>query len=97
MSFTFKRLSSSLLISIVNGLYNFQWMGWVELVSDGASRDILVLWDRRVELVEHYVGNFLVACHFKSVDDGIEWGFARVHGLIVDSHRHRVFTSHTKS
>lgn len=33
---------------------------------------ILVMWDKRaVELVDHYVVNFLVAYHFKSVDDGV--------------------------
>lgn len=29
------------------------------------------MWDRRVvNLVEEYVGEFLVACSFKNVDDG---------------------------
>lgn len=60
--------------SIVNSLWNFRWVGWVEFVLNGASEDILVMQDRRmVELVDNYVGNFLVACHFKSVDDGVEW------------------------
>lgn len=41
----------------------------------------IVMWDRRVvELLEHYVGKFLVACHFKSVNDGFEWAFASVYG-----------------
>lgn len=46
----------------------------------------MVMWDRRVvELVEHYVKNFLVAYHFKRVDNGVNWDFARVYGPNVDS------------
>lgn len=44
------------------------------------------MWDKHiVKLVEHYVKKYLVACHFKNVDDGMEWAFARVYGLNMDS------------
>lgn len=48
-------------------------MVWVDLVSNGASRGILIMWDKRVvESVKHYVGNYLFSCHFKNVDNGVE-------------------------
>lgn len=46
----------------------------------------MVMWDRRsVELIEHYVEKYLVSCHFKNVDDGIEWTFSWVYGPNLDS------------
>lgn len=55
---------------IVHSLWSYQSMGWVDLVSNGALRGIIMMWDRRVvELIDHFVGDFLMACHFKSVDD----------------------------
>lgn len=46
---------------------------WVDLVSNRAFWGIIVMWDRRaVELIDHYIRKFLVACYFKSVDDGFE-------------------------
>lgn len=48
-------------------------------MSNGALEGIIIMWDKRVvELRDHYVGEYLVACHFKSEDDGFEWAFARV-------------------
>ncbi|KAG6647375.1 hypothetical protein CIPAW_07G074900 [Carya illinoinensis] len=39
------------------------------------------MWDRRVvEMIDHHVGEYLVACHFKNVHDGVEWAFAGVYG-----------------
>lgn len=63
-------------------------MGWVILVLDGALGEIVIMWDRRmVELLEHFVRNVLV-CHFKNVDDGVQWDFAIVYGPNADSCRH---------
>lgn len=43
--------------------------------------------DRRVvELIKHHVGEFFVACHFKNVDDDIEWallGFMALMWIVV--------------
>lgn len=40
--------------------------------------------DRRVvELIDHYVEEFLVACHFNSVDDGFKWAFASVYTVQI--------------
>lgn len=35
----------------------------------------------------YYVKNFMVTGHFKNVDDEVEWDFAGVYGLNVDSRR----------
>lgn len=40
-----------------------------------------------MELVQHYVDNFLMACHFKNVKDGVKWGFVGVYGPNVNSRR----------
>jgi hypothetical protein len=43
----------------------------------GASRGILLMWDRRmVEKIEDCVGTFLVACSFRNVSEHFEWAFA---------------------
>lgn len=55
-------------------------MGWVDLVLEDTSRGILIMWDNKVvELVEHYVETFLLACHFKIVDNSVEWGFTGIY------------------
>lgn len=40
-----------------------------------------------MKLVMYYVKNFMVTGHFKNVDDEVEWDFAGVYGLNVDSRR----------
>lgn len=63
-------------------------MGRVDLVSDGASRGILIMWNRRaIDLVNHYVGNYVLACHFRSIDNGVEWGFADIYWPTLNSNR----------
>ena len=45
-------------------------MDWVYFSFVGASRGVLVMWDRRVvEIVEEVVGHFSVSCRFKNVVD----------------------------
>lgn len=40
--------------SIVNSLWNYPLMGWVDLVSDGVSGDILSMWNKIVvDLVKY--------------------------------------------
>lgn len=43
--------------------------------------------DRTVELVDEYVEEFSVACHFENVEDGFEWAFVGVYGPNLDSSR----------
>lgn len=45
-------------------------MDWVFLVSVEASGGVLVMWDRRlVEKLQEFVGDYTVACSFRSVED----------------------------
>jgi hypothetical protein len=46
------------------------------------------MWDRRVvEKIKECVGEFVVACSFRDVEDGFDWSFARVYGPNSDSIR----------
>ncbi|KAG6730543.1 hypothetical protein I3842_01G085700 [Carya illinoinensis] len=48
----------------------------------------MMMWDKRVvNLIEEYVGEYLVACSVANVDDGFKWGFVGVYGPNVDSNR----------
>jgi hypothetical protein len=45
--------------------------------SIGASGGILLMWDRRVVTkIEVCLGNYLAACSFRNVGDGLLWAFA---------------------
>ncbi|KAG6664925.1 hypothetical protein CIPAW_02G126700 [Carya illinoinensis] len=78
--------------TIVNSLWSCQCVGWIELVSKEASGGIIIMWNRRLEeMVDHYVGEFMVACRFKCVDDRFEWALAGIYGPNVDYWR--VFTA----
>lgn len=56
-------------------------MDWSYLGSRGAYGGILLMWDKRVvEKIEDCVGNFMVACSFRSVSDSFEWAFVGVYG-----------------
>ena len=49
---------------------------------------MLVFWDSRVlELIEMAIGNFLVSCRFKNVEDGFYWVFTGVYGPAVGRFR----------
>jgi hypothetical protein len=51
------------------------------LDSSGASRGILIMWDKRVvEKVDVCVGDLTLAVSFRNVADLFEWGFAGVYG-----------------
>jgi hypothetical protein len=48
--------------------------------SCGASGGILLMSDRRVvSKIEDCLGNYVIACFFKNVEDGFLWAFARVY------------------
>ena len=54
----------------------------------GVWQGVLVFWDSRVlELIEMGIGNFLVSCRFKNVEDGFCWVFTRVYGPVVGRFR----------
>ncbi|KAG6634121.1 hypothetical protein CIPAW_12G097200 [Carya illinoinensis] len=74
--------------SIIRSLWSCVYAGWASLPSKGASGGIIVMWDKRViELVEESIGEFVVACSFKSLEDGFGWGFAGIYGPNNDNHR----------
>jgi hypothetical protein len=63
-------------------------MDWCYLGSEGASKGILFIWDRRVvEKMEVCVGCFIIACSFRSVNDNFEWAFAGVSSPNDDNNR----------
>jgi hypothetical protein len=70
--------------SLVRSLWGCHFVDWCYLASCGASGGILIMWDRRiVEKIEVYVGEFVVACSFRSVADNFSWAFARVYVLTL--------------
>jgi exonuclease III len=65
---------------------------WLYLGSTGASRGILLMWDRQVvEKIEECVGRFVVACVFRSVTENFEWAFAGVYGPNDDGIRRNLW------
>jgi exonuclease III len=65
---------------------------WLYLGSTGASRGILLMWDRQVvEKIEECVGRFVVACVFRSVTENFEWAFASVYGPNDDGIRRNLW------
>jgi hypothetical protein len=66
---------------IARSLWGNAHTDWCHLGSQGASRGILLMWDRRVvEKLEVCEGRFIIACSFRSVEDNFEWAFAGVYG-----------------
>jgi hypothetical protein len=58
----------------------------------GALGGILLMWDRRaVSKVDVCLGNFVAACSFRNVDDGLEWAFAGTYGPNRDIHRRHLW------
>jgi len=67
--------------SVVRSLWVCKHVDWFYSVSRGASGGILLMWDSRVvEKVEERIGEFIVACSFRNVEDGFSWAFAVVYG-----------------
>jgi hypothetical protein len=77
--------------SIVRSLWGCHFVDWCYLASRGASGGILLIWDRSlrrvVEKIEVYVGEFVVACSFRNVDDDFTWACTGVYGPNNDSIR----------
>ena len=70
---------------IIRSLWSGQHVDWVYLGSEGASRGVLVMWDRRVvEFVEEAMSHFPISCRFKNVVDQFEWAFIGVYGPNFD-------------
>jgi hypothetical protein len=65
-------------------------MEWCHVASNGASGEILLMWDRRVvSKIDECMGSYVVACSVRNVEDGLVWAFAGVYG--PSSHNFRRF------
>jgi hypothetical protein len=73
---------------LVQSLWRCSYVEWCHVASFGASGGILLMWDQRVVTkVDVCLGNFVVACSFRNVDDGLMWAFAGVYDPNRDNHR----------
>jgi hypothetical protein len=76
----------------VHSLWGCPFVDWCHVDSRGASGGILLMWDRRVvSRIDSCLGNFVVACNFRNLDDGLEWAFAGVYGPNRDHLRWRLW------
>jgi hypothetical protein len=74
--------------TLVRNIWSCPFEDWCYLASCGASGGILIIWDKRiVEKIDVFVGEFVLACSFKSVEDDFSWAFARVYGPNMDTLR----------
>ncbi|KAG6652322.1 hypothetical protein CIPAW_06G176400 [Carya illinoinensis] len=61
---------------IVRSIWSCPYVDWAYLASNGVSRGVLVIWDRRVvEKMEEFIREYTVACSFRSVEDNFMWAF----------------------
>lgn len=61
----------------------------ISCISDGASGSLLVMLDGKVmKKIEKFIGEYTVACSFKSVEDNFMWAFASIYGPNVDNNKH---------
>ena len=77
---------------IIRSIWSCQYVGWIYLPSKGASGCILVMWDKRVvECTDEFMGEYVVGCSFKNLEDGFVWAFAGVYGPNLDRERKRMW------
>jgi hypothetical protein len=75
---------------LVRSLWRCPYVKWCHVASVGASGGILLMWDSRVDAkVDVCLGNFVAACSFRNVKDGLE--FAGVYSPNKDSHRRHLW------
>ena len=61
---------------VVCSLWGGQHVDWMYKGANGASRGILLMWDRRVmEKREECIGCYTIACTFENVEDHFVWAF----------------------
>jgi hypothetical protein len=61
---------------------------WCHNPSIGASRGILLMWDKRVvEKIEVCTGEFVAAASFRSVNDDFVWAFEGVYSPTINVDR----------
>jgi hypothetical protein len=73
---------------LVCSFWGCQHVDWCYLGVGGASRGILLMWDRRVvENLVECVGNFTVACSFRNVKINFKWAFPGFYRPNIDYER----------
>jgi len=74
--------------TLVRNLWSCPFADWCYLASCGASGGMLIMWDKRiVGKIDVFMGEFVLACSFRSVEDEFFWAFARVYGPYLDALR----------
>ena len=57
---------------------------WGTVDASGSTGGILLFWDKRnLEVIETVRGVFSVSCSFRNVEDGFQWIFTGVYGLVL--------------
>ena len=75
-------------IDIVRSLGVGRFLNWTALNAEGSAGGILLIWDkRRIRLGDSMLGNFSVSCLFRMEEDGFQWVFSGVYGLVDKSLR----------
>lgn len=71
---------------VVWSLWWCQHVGyWSFLPSKWAFGGILIMFDKKVvEILEECIGEFIVTCSFRNMQDGFQWAFAWVYGHNID-------------
>ncbi|KAL4600472.1 hypothetical protein ACB092_11G201200, partial [Castanea dentata] len=81
---------------IVRSIWSCPYVDWLYLGSDGASGDILLMWNSRVvEKVEETLGHFSVSSKFNNVGDHFEWAFTGVYGPNLNKRRRLMWEEQT--
>ena len=63
-----------------------RFFDWKVVEAEGAAGGILLFWDeRKLDLVEVEIFLFSITCWFKNVEDGFQWAFTSVYGLVERS------------
>jgi exonuclease III len=74
--------------SLVRSLWRCPYADWCYLASSGASGGMLLMWDKRiVEKIDVFVGEYVLACSFRSVEEDFSWAYAGVYGPNLDAFR----------
>jgi len=79
--------------SFVRNPWSYPFADWCYLAC-GASSGMLIMWDKRiVEKIDVFVGEFVLACSFRSVEDDFSWAFAGFYGPNMDALRSSLWMS----
>jgi len=63
-------------LSVIRSMWGLSSVGFVFLKAVGASRGIIVMWDKSIfYLVSSSHGEFSVTCIFQMIEGGFTWAF----------------------